>query len=144
MKKLLNFLKQVALYIWQLPQNLLGLIFILCYKPTEYIELKNGNKVYFSKNMSGGISLGKYSIISRYYFTKYKSKKELYNSDIVKHEAIGHGTQSRILGPLYLLVIGLPSLIWAWLYGEVIPYTKNGYYKFYTEKWADTLADIKR
>ena len=27
---------------------------------------------------------------------------------------------------------------------KVIKKTKNGYYKFYTEKWADKLANIER
>jgi hypothetical protein len=31
------------------------------------------------------------------------------------------------------------------LYGtKLFPATPNGYYKFYTEKWADKLAGIKR
>lgn len=94
--------------------------------------------------MSGGISLGKYSVISDYYIRKCKTDNEILDLDVTKHEALGHGTQSRILGPLYLLVIGLPSIIWAWMYGAVIPYTKNGYYRFYTEKWADKLAGITR
>ena len=73
-----------------------------------------------------------------------ESDEETLNTDVVKHEALGHGTQSRILGPFYLPVIGLPSIIWAWLYGAVIPYTRNGYYRFYTEKWADKLGGVVR
>lgn len=148
--KFLKFIKEIVLYIWQLPQNLLGLILILFYRPETHIILHNGNKVYFSRNMAGGISLGKYSIINSYYAgLKSESKtmkpiEELVQLDVVKHEGIGHGTQSRILGWFYLLVIGLPSIIWAGLYGSIIPYTKNGYYKWYTESWADKLAGIVR
>jgi hypothetical protein len=36
-------------------------------KPEHYITLENGNKVYFSSKMNGGISLGMYSIIDIYY-----------------------------------------------------------------------------
>jgi hypothetical protein len=147
----MNTLKEILLYIWQLPQNLLGLILIAIYKPEkDKLVLDNGNVVYFSKNMPGGISLGKYSIINSYYAgLKTGSKKRLEDSilkelDVVKHEGLGHGTQSRLLGPLYLLVIGLPSIIWAWMYGTIIPYTQNGYYKFYTEKWADSLGGVVR
>jgi hypothetical protein len=44
-----------------------------------------------------------------------------------------------------LFVIGIPSIVWAGLYGKkLFPATTNGYYKFYTEKWADKLAGIKR
>lgn len=147
MKNIINAL----LYIWQLPQNILGLILLLFYKYEDnVVTAKNGNKIYFSKYMTGGISLGKYSIINSYY-AGYKSKtkpllttKEILKLDVVKHEALGHGTQSRYLGPFYLLVIGLPGIIWAWIYGKIIPYTKNGYYVFYTEKWADKLGGVIR
>lgn len=81
-----------------------------------------------SMSMLGGISLGKYIIISQWF-----SERE------VKHE-YGHCRQSKMLGWFYLIVIGLPSIIWAWLYrGE-----KEGYYKFYTEKWADRLGEVER
>ena len=148
--KLLKILKEIVLYIWQLPQNLLGLILLLIMKYDATLTLDNGNVVYFSRNMSGGISLGRYSIINSYYAglktgdKKIKSKEELMELDVVKHEGIGHGTQSRWLGPLYLPVIGLPSIIWAWLYGSIIPYTRNGYYKFPTEASADRIAGINR
>ena len=127
-------------YIVEDLRNLLGLILILIMKPEYKYVLENGNFVYFAKRMSGGISLGKYSIISDY----YHRGNQILNQNVVKHEGIGHGTQSRLLGWFYLLVIGLPSIIWAWLYGSVIPYTKNGYYKWYTEAWADKLAGIVR
>lgn len=142
MKKFLNIIKEVALYIWQLPQNLIGLLLMLFYTNDGKYTVSNGNIVMFSRNMPGGISLGKYSIISRLYIEK--TEEETLNTDVVKHEAFGHGKQSRILGPFYLPVIGLPSIIWATLYGPVIKYTKNGYYKFYTEKWADKLGGVIR
>ena len=144
MKTLLNIIKEIALYIWQLPQNLLGIILILIYKHEKQLTASNGNLVYFSRYMSGGISLGKYSIINSYYMEE--SDEETLNTNVVKHEALGHGAQSRILGPMYLPVIGLPSIIWASLYGDTkwFPYTKNGYYRFYTEKWADKLGGVVR
>ena len=142
---IMNTLKEILLYIWQLPQNLLGLILLFIYRPEKLIKLENGNRVYFSKTMSGGISLGMYSIISTSYIRNYKTDEKILNLDVTKHEALGHGTQSRWLGPFYLLVIGLPSIIWAWIYPcKRFPYTKNGYYRFYTEKWADKLAGIIR
>jgi hypothetical protein len=143
MKKLFNIIKEAALFIWQLPQNIIGLILVLFYRPEKKLIAKNGNYVYLSRYMPGGISLGKYSIISRLYCIG-KTDEQIIDLDVSKHEALGHGTQSRWLGPFYLPVIGLPSIIWAGLYGSVIPYTTNGYYRFYTEKWADKLAGIKR
>lgn len=123
-------MKELLLYIWQLPQNIVGLIVRLIFTG----EVKHnvaGIEFWYCESFRGGISLGNMVMIG--------SKYEL----TVRHE-YGHQIQSKILGPLYLLVIGLPSIMWAGLYGSVIKPSKNGYYKFYTEKWADKLANIKR
>lgn len=130
MSKFLNILKQICLYLWQLPQNIVGLVVLMfvCHKEKHTVA---GVDFYYSKTFPGGISLGKYIIIG--------SK----NEKTVKHE-FGHCIQSRYLGPLYLLVIGLPSIIWASLYGTVIPYSSNGYYRIYTEKSADKLGKVER
>ena len=130
MKKFLNILKLVGLYIWQLPQNLVGLV-VLCFCGHKEKCSVAGIDFYYSKTFPGGISLGNYVIIG----SKYEKT--------VKHEH-GHQIQSMYLGPLYLLVIGIPSIVWAWLYGPVIPYTYNGYYKWYTESWADKLGKVER
>lgn len=132
----------ILLYAWQLPQNLLGLLLVAIYKPQRLHTLENGIKIYYSNKMSGGISLGNYCIVNTIHYRKELS--ESIKRDTVKHEAIGHTKQSKMFGPLYLIVIGLPSIIWAGLYGTIIKTSKNGYYKFYTEKWADKLANVKR
>ena len=144
MKKFINILVNVLLYIWQLPQNIVGLFVIFFTNPEKKVKMDNGNMLYIANRMSGGISLGKYSIINSYYTINCRDDEDIKNLDVSKHEAIGHGLQSRYLGPLYLFIIGLPSIIWAWMYGSIIPYTKNGYYVFYTEKWADRLGGVIR
>lgn len=110
---------------------------LLFMKPYVSKEKYKGITYIVSKKMSGGISLGNYVILSNSYKDKEKNQK------VWDHEW-GHTRDSRMFGPLYLLVIGLPSIIWAWLYGPVIPYTRNGYYKFYTEKRADRLGGVVR
>ena len=123
-------MKNFILYLWQLPQNLIGLLILLFIKGEVKHKFQDIS-YYFCDQFPGGISLGNYLILGSNY------------SQTIRHEH-GHAIQSRMLGPLYLLVIGIPSIIWASLYGWVIPSTKNGYYKFYTEKWADKLANIVR
>lgn len=117
-------------YIWELPQNLLGLLLRVIYKGTD--SEYDGAVVRRSLKMQGGISLGRYIIVSQ-----FASKTT------VMHE-YGHCLQSRRLGWLYLLVIGLPSIVWAGLYGTVVKPTKNGYYRWYTERWADRLGGVER
>jgi hypothetical protein len=121
-------MKSFLLYLWQLPQNLLGLIFLLFIRGEEKHSLGEIS-FYYAKNFAGGISLGKYIIIG------HKCEKS------VKHE-YGHCIQSKKLGWLYLLVVGLPSLIHAAFHDcEKIGKT---YYHFWTEQWADKLMNIKR
>lgn len=131
-------MRNVILYIWQLPQNLLGLLLIAFYRPERKHIMDNGNEIYFSTRMKGGISLGKYSIVNVGHYRM--DIAESLKRDTVRHEAIGHARQSLYLGWIYLLVIGLPSIVWAATYkGE-----KKGYYKFFTEKWADKLGNVTR
>ena len=127
--RVIKAINDFLFYMHQLPQNLLGLVLLLFYKHEK--RENRGIEYYYCPSFPGGISLGRYILVG--------SDSEL----TVRHE-YGHCMQSEFLGWFYLLVIGLPSIIWAGLYGPVIPYTKNGYYRFYTEKWADKLAEIKR
>lgn len=118
------------LFIWQLPQNLIGMLLRLICKGEDYAYCDV--IVRRAKKMKGGISLGKFIIVS-----------QNVDNRTILHE-YGHCKQSQMLGWLYLLIIGLPSLIWAWCYGVIVDKSHNGYYRFYTEKWADNIAGIRR
>ena len=77
-------------------------------------------------------------------FKGFREDKE----DGMKHE-YGHTIQSRILGPFYLIIIGLPSLIGN-IYDQIAH--KNWslkdsciwYYNQPWEKWADKLGGVDR
>ena len=66
-----------------------------------------------------------------------------YQTEYIKHE-YGHTMQSRKLGPLYLLVIGLPSIIWAGCFEGYRKKHGVDYDDFYTEAWANKLGRVKR
>lgn len=134
MKKFKRFL----LYLWCLPQNLLGLLLIAFYRPERMHIMENGNRIYFATRMKGGISLGKYSIVNVGHYRH--DINESLKRDTVRHEAIGHARQSLYLGWFYLLVIGLQSALHA-----VLCKCKNhNYHDMWFEKWADKLAGVKR
>jgi hypothetical protein len=118
---------KILLYLWSLPQNLLGLLLRAIYKGND--SQYEDALVRRSVKMGGGISLGRYIIINR-----YASRKT------IMHE-YGHCRQSKRLGPLYLLVIGLPSILHAWRYDKK---TGKSYYDYWTERWADRLGGIER
>lgn len=129
-------MKKLILYLWQLPQNLIGLIFLLYFKMTSLIMVKENYKyasVYLTDNMSGGITLGKYIFL----------RKTTRDQEIDIHHEYGHCRQSMMLGWLFVFVIGLPSLIHAWLY-RYDYLNPNGYYEFWTEWWADRLGGVDR
>ena len=122
---------EILLYLWQLPQNLVGLLLILVLRPEEKYNYEGATLCYASR-MRGGISLGRY-IIMRDVFKDYRGRDE-------QHE-LGHCRQSLFLGPLYLAVIGVPSILWAAWWNED---RNRSYYSFYTEAWADYLGGVNR
>lgn len=114
----------MMLYLWQLPQNLLGLL-VIAFIGAEY---SSGYDAWETRKYSFGVSLGRYIIFGKYF---------TYTS--LKHER-GHQKQSLYLGPLYLLIIGLPSLV-----GNLLHRVwKFDYYKLPWEAWADYLGGVKR
>lgn len=124
---MIDIIKKIALWLWQAPQNILGLLLVITTKGRR-LMLKD-IRYYHAPDFPGGIALGEY-IIS---YTRTQAT--------VLHE-YGHVRQSRLLGPLYLPVIGLPSLLWAALHGRF--FRSRSYYWFYTERWADRLGGVNR
>ena len=126
---------------WGLPQTLIGgMIYLLRNKSSR--EHFRGAIVTISKSprdMSLGLSLGLFIFIQRPVNVKdYKATDRF----LLRHE-YGHTIQSLILGPLYLPVIGLPSFLWANLpcFEHYRRQHHISYYAFYTERWANHLAD---
>lgn len=104
---------KALLWVWQLPQNIIGLIW-------EKFDLP-----LFG---SAGVCLGEYIIL-----------RNPVHLVVMKHE-MGHQKQSRMLGPLYFLIIGLPSLI-----GNILHrFVRFNYYKQPWEAWADKLGGVDR
>jgi len=133
----MSFFKEILMWIWQLPQNIVGLFMLLWYKHEKVYHRLNGRTFYFTTEMPSGISLGNYIIMNR-------EDKE----DGMRHE-YGHSIDSRRWGPLYLLVIGLPSLLGniydrvfhkKWKYSDSCEW----YYNQPWEKSADRNGGVNR
>lgn len=130
MKKISSYIKDSLMWLWQFPQNLLAICIegILC--EAAYREgIVRGNTMIYNYVLPT-MSLGSYIFVN------------IMSTDIAVKHSHGHSKQSRILGPLYLIVIGIPSLL------HFIVYSICGrmglswnYYKFYTELWANKLAE---
>jgi hypothetical protein len=62
---------------------------------------------------------------------------------IIVHE-FGHAVQSAILGPLFLPIMGIPSILWCNL-PQCRKHRKNkqvSYYRFYPERTANRLGSL--
>lgn len=129
----------LLLLIWQLPQFIVGVI-VACFWRTEFIVNYYTQHVicfYSTKQHRGGLSLGPIVLLDRPLLT---SATTALAENTERHE-LGHSRQSKIFGPFYLIIIGLPSFIHKCLYDIN---TGKDYYDFWTEKWADKLGGVKR
>ena len=122
---------EVIKWIWQLPQHICAIVYLwylLARKQVIMIE-RGEHYIVYTKGTLGNITLGKYI------FASYIAKE-----NTIKHE-IGHTKQSLILGPLYLILIGIPSILWANFHKKLWPGKK--YSEFWIEAWADKLGGVK-
>lgn len=129
---MLNKLLFALLFLWQLPQNLVALLVMPFLGKLTFVDYRHYCVGYagtrFPKNASG-ISLGSFA-----FFHPDAADDE----HTIRHEMDGHTVDSKIFGPLYLFVIGIPSMIH-------ILFIKKGadYYNFYTERRANKHAGLQ-
>ncbi|NLC78153.1 MAG: hypothetical protein GX683_00250 [Ruminococcaceae bacterium] len=135
---------------WGLPQTLLGLVLFLINikQPHEYF----GGSIMTRWKSFSGISLGLFTFTSDpkrsnpgffgKSFTGSEKENDFTLCDRMAVHEYGHTFQSIMLGPLYLIVIGIPSTVWG-----TTPYFRNlrerkhlTYGACYTESWADALG----
>jgi hypothetical protein len=137
--KIWNVIFTILQFTWGILQTFIGLIVYIIVKilkkNKEEINYKGAHITVFGKNW-GGISLGRFIFICSGYSGDYKQ-------NTIKHEW-GHTVQSLILGPLYLIVVGVPSSIWNQCFRKYRQKNNVDYYSFFCEKWADKLGEVQR
>lgn len=94
----------------------------------ELISYKNLCFAYKANKMQGGISLGNFAFLG---------PGLSLHKPTVAHEQLGHTVDSKIFGPMYLFVIGIPSMIHA------MNYKCPCYYDFFTEQLANYHAKLE-
>lgn len=133
MKLIMKYIRNLILFIWQLPQHIVAIIYfgylVMMCKDLG-IDSRYKQATVIPCIMRGAVTLGNYVFIGLN--SEYK--------ETVKHE-LGHTIQSKILGPLYLIVIGIPSITYCGLRRLFPSLRKKNYYNFYTEKWANNLSE---
>ena len=133
MKLIMKYIRNLILFIWQLPQHIVALIYfgylVMMCKDLG-VDSRYKQAIVIPCVMRGAITLGNYIFVGLN--SEYRKT--------VKHE-LGHTIQSKILGPLYLIVIGIPSITYCGLRRLFPSLRKKNYYNFYTEKTADYLSE---
>lgn len=131
---MVEIFKFSLLFVWQILQNIIALAMMPFLGEKRVIEYNKDKHCFVieGEKMSGGISLGSFIYLSRY-SAKQKTS--------IMHE-LGHVADSHLFGPLYLFVIGLPSILWAVLHTYCKVFSKRCYYSFYTEKRANKNAGV--
>ena len=135
---------------WELPQTLLGVLvcsFVKLFdREAKTFRAPSATLVTRTTLLGGGVSLGMF-LFSFDYERRFGRKLVAAQQRMEAHE-LGHARQSCLLGPLYLFIVGVPSISRAALFriaraaGRRIP--ADRYYRGYPEAWADRLGGVQR
>ena len=121
---------------WGILQTLVGAIFFWHYRRAPH-ERYRGTVVTYWDRRGDNLSLGMFVFLDG---EKRSSEK---TRALLAHE-YGHCVQSLLLGPLYPLVIGIPSLIWAVAFAAYRKKNSISYDAFFPEKWATRIGEKRR
>lgn len=132
-----KLMKNVLLWMWQLPQNLFGLAVLLFNKIVHgcvKFQSIDGIGYYSVKHVNNcGVSLGNYILLD--------SDRSITEKAI--HHEYGHQKQSLKYGWLYLVIVGLPSAIGN-VYARLAHKDSKWYYSQWWERTADKLGGVIR
>lgn len=131
----------MVLVLWELPQNMLGVANLLLHASRGSITGRSFERNrMFIRVRSGAVSLGFFIFWS-------DTGSERFRLDVGnKLHEYGHSVQSRMFGPFYLLVVGIPSVVrvaYAHRYYEKHGERWAGYYDGFPENWADRLGKVR-
>ena len=118
----------VLLTIWQLPQFLVAVVMLPFMGKLTVVRDGHFNICFRASKMSGGISLGPFA---------YVSDSRARCDEVIAHEFDGHTVDSKIFGPLYLFIVGIPSIL-----NAIFSFT-DCYYDWYPECWANKHAGLE-
>lgn len=136
----MRFLAYTVLFIWEFPQNLLGLmVFGIMKSRSKIIKTEAEAHHLFIETPNTGVSLGWFI-----FWTTAGNRFTHLDNDCRMHE-YGHSKQSVMLGPAYLLAVGIPSIarvIYSKWYRKKNGCTWTNYFNGFPENWADKLGGV--
>ena len=137
-----QFLIKPLLFTWELPQNLLGmLVFSIMRIRNQFVSMDKQGHHFYIETANTGVSLGWFI-----FWTPAGNRFSHFENDCRMHE-FGHSRQSVFLGPLYLIVIGIPSLsrvFYSRWYRRKYGCNWKNYFNGFPENWADKLGGVNQ
>lgn len=135
--------RKLAELAWELPQTSLGALVLCALFGTGQIESTRGarGRLFVRSKLGLGVSLGHFV-----FHSDQDSPFVPVGPENVDHE-YGHAVQSRRLGPAYLPLIGVPSVLrvaYAIGHRALTGHRWSGYYRGYPELQADKLGGVDR
>lgn len=114
-------------WTWGFPQSLVGLIVYLCNLDKKHDVYRGCIVTYW--NQRGSLGVGMFLFLGC-------------DDPQVRVHEFGHSVQSLLLGPLFLPVMGIPSILWCNLPVCQRMRREKGisYYRFYPESTANRLG----
>lgn len=149
----------VLQWTWGLPQTLIGAAVFMMHKNNPHFDYKGAKATEWKRR--DGVSLGKFifipegnrrrasaqagsgSITASSNACKKNDRGSISpESDFLLTHEYGHTIQSLILGPTYLLLVGIPSVIWNRLplFRRLRKRTGKSYYSVIFERTATELG----
>ena len=137
-------LKHIAIFTlnctWGIIQFTLGLLYFISVINKPHFWYKGSIVTTNVKprifKTAGGVSYGAFIFI-----TADISKDDLCSDYLTNHE-YGHTLQSVLLGPLYFIIIEIPSTIWLTFFRKWRKRNQKYYNWLYTESWADKWGGV--
>ena len=130
----------VRRFTWELPQTVLGFTASMLFNDfttrVDRVDYFGGATFLTNENASSswGVTLGNYINMQINDNIEDRFSQRMKSDDLYMHE-YGHYLDSHYCGPLYYLLIGIPSLM-----SEI--FDPGNHKEFWTEKRADNLASI--
>ena len=142
MKKAMYVLVQCT---WGVLQTVLGFLHFLVYLRCPHFWYHGAVVTRWENKASVSLGLFVFVTDDLPYYDRVKetmSRQQLADRLLV-HE-YGHTIQSLLLGPMYLILMGIPSTIWGFWPGLQRRRKKEqlSYFSFFSENWANALGEM--
>lgn len=128
---------------WGIPQTVFGLtVFLLNIRNRHYFY---HGAIITERNTPSSVSLGMFVFITTNPMKDKRTENKIPDNELSERLLVheyGHTIQSLIFGPLYLIIIGIPSTLWGFLpCCQKKRYNGVSYFSFFTEKFANYLGE---